>query len=69
MDFLAFDAVVVGYADDRFLTRLTSPSVVARPVRRVKSHWLEPRMPFGTHAVLLGDLALEEMNLRAVGRQ
>ena len=33
----------------------------------MKSHRLEPRMPVGMHTVLLGDLALEQMRLRAFG--
>ena len=46
-----------------------APRVMARAVRAVKANRLEPGMPFGTDAVLLGDLALEEMDLRAVGSQ
>ena len=69
VDLLALDAVEVGDADDRGLARLPAPGVVARAVRGVEADRLEPGMPLGTDAVLLGDLPLEEVDLRAVGRQ
>src|SRR5258708_34182735 len=42
---------------------------VARPVGRVKSNRLQPRMPLRMNLPLLGDLTLEPMSLRAFERQ
>ena len=69
VDLLAFDPEKVGDADDRGLARLPAPRVVAGAVRAMKANRLEPGMAFGTDPVLLGELPLEEVDLRAVGRQ
>ena len=69
VDLLALDPEEVGDADDRSFARPPAPGVVAGAVRAMKANRLEPGMPFGTDPVLLGNLALEEMDLRAVGGQ
>ena len=46
-----------------------APRIVAGAVRVVEANRLEPRMPLRAGPVLLGDLALEEVDLRAVGSQ
>ena len=68
VDLLALDAVEVDDADDG-LVRLPAPGVVAGPVRAWKRTGLSHGWPSRTHAELLGDLALEQVDLRAVGRQ
>ena len=47
--------------------RRPAPGVVARTIRVVVTHRLQPGMPLEPHAELLGDLALEEMRLRDLG--
>ena len=66
VNFLPLDAVKVHHADDGTLVRITAPGVVTGPIRRVEPHRLEPRMPVGPHAELLGNLALEKVNLRDI---
>ena len=66
VDFLPLDAVKIGDADDGSLARLPAPGIVPRSIGGVKPNRLEPRMPFGTHAVLFGDFSLEEVHLRTV---
>ena len=69
VDFLPLDAVIVHDADQRLLSGRAIPGVVAGPIGGVEADRLEPGMAVGPHAVLLGQLALEQMSLRAVGRQ
>src|SRR5262249_27078206 len=63
VDLLPLDAVVVGDADDRGFRGLPVPGVVAGAVRGMVADRLRPGVPFRTHAVLLGHLALEEVDL------
>ncbi len=69
VDFLALDAEELRHARQDFLVRLAAPRVAAGAVRAMEPDRLQPRMAFGPHAPLLGDLALEPVRLRAVGRQ
>ena len=69
VDLLALDAEEVGDADDRRFARLAGPTRRARTVRGVEPDRLEPGMSLGTDPVLLGDLPLEEVGLRAIGGQ
>ena len=69
VDLLAFDAEKIRDADDRSFVRLPAPRVVAGAIRAMEANRLEPGMPLGTDPVLLGKFPLEEVDLRAVGRQ
>ncbi len=69
VDLFAFDPEKVRDADNRSFARRPVPRVMAGAIRAMKANRLEPGMPFGADAVLLGKLALEQMHLRAVGRQ
>src|SRR5205807_6855427 len=69
MDFLPFDPVKIGDADEGMFARFPAPRIVAGAVRGVKADRLEPGMPLGTNPVLLGKLPLEEVDLRAVWGQ
>ncbi len=68
VDLVPLDTVEIGDADNRGLVRLPSPRIVARPIGSMEPHRLEPRVAFRADAILLGDLPLEEMHLRAVRR-
>ena len=69
VDLFAFHAIEIGDAADGRFAAGAAPGVVPRPIRGMEPQRLEPRMPFRPHAVLLGDLPLEEMDLRAVRRE
>ena len=69
VDFLSFNPEKIRDTDHRSFVRRPAPRVMAGAVRAMKANRLEPRVPQGTGAVLLGKLPLEEMELRAVGRQ
>jgi hypothetical protein len=61
VDLAALDRVVVGDPDGR---RLTSP----RPPGRLEPNGLEPWVAVRRHSPLLGELALEQVNLWTLGR-
>ena len=63
------DLKVVGHAGQNLLARRAAPGIVARPIRVVIAERLEPGMAARDHAPLLGDLALEVVGLRTIGRQ
>src|SRR5262249_41875136 len=65
VNFLSFDSVKIGHSNNGACAPLPSPCIVAREVGCVETHRLQPRMAFGTHAELLRNLALEQMNLGA----
>src|SRR2546425_5445343 len=69
VDFLALHSIEVRHSHERLLVIRPFPGVVAWPQRLVKADRLEPRMSLGTKTELLGDLALEQMSLRAFGCQ
>src|SRR5262249_32980956 len=69
VNLFALDAVEVRDANQGRLARLPAPGVLSGTIRSVKTDRLEPGMAFRVNARLLGDLPLEEMNLRAIGRQ
>jgi hypothetical protein len=62
---VAFDAEVM---HDAWGRRRRRRRVGVPPVRRVKANGLQPRMSERDAPELLGDLALEEVRLRALGR-
>src|SRR5205807_8088371 len=59
---LAFHAIEVHHSALRVLALRPSPG-------RREAHRLQPGMALGAHLPLLGDLALEEMHLRALAGQ
>ncbi len=69
VDLFPFNPEKVHDPNNRIFARRPVPRVMAGSIRAMKPNRLEPGMPFGTDAVLLGKLALEEMDLRAVGSQ
>src|SRR5205814_1408878 len=69
VNLLASDPVIVGDADHRALSLGPIPGIMTGPPRALKADRLEPGMSFRPQAELLGDLALEEMDLRALRRQ
>ena len=69
VNLLASDSVKVGDADNRVLSLGPTPGIMTGSPRALKADRLEPGVSFRPHAELLGDLALEEMDLRAVRRQ
>ncbi len=77
VDFIALDAVEIHDTGHRHLARVSAPRIMARSIRGVKTHRFQPRMSLGADAVLLGQLALEQMDLgtfrgqrgKAVGSQ
>src|SRR6266540_4308885 len=69
VNLLALNAVEVRDTDGWPLARASAPGVVGWPIRRMKTNGFEPWMAFGPHAVLLGELAFEEVQLRAIRRQ
>jgi hypothetical protein len=66
VDFLSLDSVIIGIARHGDLVRLPTPGIVTRAVGRVETHRFQPGMTFGSDAELLGDLALEEMDLGTI---
>src|SRR5207247_1512351 len=62
-----FHPVEIGDADDGRFPRRPPPRVVTGTVRRMEPYRLEPGMPLGTNPILFGDLALEQVDLGAVG--
>jgi hypothetical protein len=63
VNFLAFDSVEVGHPDEGRRAGLPAPRIVAWTIGSVETYWLQPGMAFRTRAELLGNLALEQMNL------
>ncbi len=64
---VALDPEEVGHpGKDRGVVRPV-PGVEARAIRVMEAHRLQPRVPVGPDAVLLRDLALEEVSLRDFG--
>src|ERR1700690_2631771 len=68
VDLFSLDAEEIGDADDRCGPGGASPGVVPGAVRAVEPQRLEPRVAGGIDAPLLRDLALEEVDFRALGR-
>ena len=69
VDFIALDAVEVHDTGYRHPARVSAPRIMARSIRGVKTHRFQPRMSLGADAVLLGQLALEQMDLGTFGGQ
>ena len=69
VDFVPLDAEEVADGGQDRLALLPPPRVVARTPRRPVADRLEPRVPLGLQAELLGHLTLEEVRLRRCGRQ
>ena len=59
VNFFAFDPVKVHDAHKPLLVSRPAPGVMAGTLRFNEPHGLEPRMTFGSHAELFGNLALE----------
>ena len=69
VDLVPLDAEEVADGGQDRLALLPPPRVVARTPRRPVADRLEPRVPLGPEAELLGHLPLEEVRLRRGGRQ
>src|SRR5882672_3919769 len=63
VDFLSFDAVEVGDADDRPVGCRPVPCIAAGNPRGVEAHGLEPGVTLEAYPELFGDLPLEQVNL------
>src|SRR5437763_295774 len=68
VDLFALDSIEVHDADCG-LGDGAAPDVGARAEGSDESHRFEPGVPLGQEVPLLGDLALEEVRLRAIGRE
>ena len=66
VNLLASNPVVVHHPNNRPISFLPVPGIAARAIGGVKSHRLEPRVPFRHNTELLGDLPLEQMDFRTV---
>jgi hypothetical protein len=64
----SFDPIEVHDTHDGAMSWTTIPSIVSLALRLDEADGLHPRMPLGNDAPLLGNLALEEVDLRALGR-
>jgi hypothetical protein len=69
VDFIPLDAKEVGNPDGRRASVHLRPRLGSPRMGRVEAHGFEPRMARGFDTELLGDLALEEVYLRAFRRQ
>src|SRR6266516_4134168 len=69
MHFIPFDAVEIHHAGEQTAAVTFAPEPLPLAERLLKADRLEPGMPFRTGQALLGDLPLEQMQLRTGFRQ
>ena len=69
MDLLAFNLIELDHTDLGQRRLRASPRIMSWPARLHKPHGLQPGMPLGHKPELLGNLALEQMDLRTIRRQ
>ena len=67
VDLVPFDPEEISHSGRDPGVRRPAPRVVALAIRMMEPHRLQPRMSLEPDAVLLGDLALEEVRLRDLG--